>query len=356
MLEFFEEQAKIRMEERTPSEEVKKARKKLDERIADGSISKQKVWSNLKERVSWDPAMLERTAVIDCTRRYTYKQMFEEWERYARVFSGLGIGFENKSRTALCGAITAEPLFALYALNMTGSEVSLFSYPDFLPNGMWKDMIEKEKITDLVITDIMVTPEIWEEIKEIKEKFGLRNVILMHSLMGGPCIGPAELTYNEFNYHMLKRRADTVFMEDLFETFKDEPIRYDESEGDRLAFITHTTGTTKGTRKLLPFTDKVFNDTMNLIPKGFHSFVEGPDDGKPMNLVGLFDFSSIMALSGQFHSALCYGDTVVLTFFGFMHPKFIRSIDYYNSSVMQITGFMIDKWLTRTDIDDIDFS
>ena len=356
MLAFFEEQAKIRMETRMPSDEVKKTRKKLDERIADGSISRQKVWANLKERISCDPANLGKTAVIDCTRRYTYQQMLDEWDRYARVFSGLGIGFENKSRTALCGAITAEPLFALYALNMTGSEVSLFSYPDFLPNGMWKDMIEKEKITDLIITDIMVTPEIWEEIKEIKGKFGLRNVILMHSLMGGPCTGPAELIYNEFNYHMLKRRPDTVFMEDLFEKFKDEPIRYDTSEGDRLAFITHTSGTTKGTRKLLPFTDKVFNDTMNLMPKGFHSFVEGPDDGKPMNLVGLFDFSSIMALSGQFHSALCYGDTVVLTFFGFMHPKFIRSIDYYNISVLQITGFMIDKWLTRTDIDDIDFS
>ena len=49
---------------------------------------------------------------------------------------------------------------------MTGAEVSMFSYPDFLPGGMWKTMIEKEKITDLVVSDIMVTPEIWEEIKE----------------------------------------------------------------------------------------------------------------------------------------------------------------------------------------------
>ena len=73
--------------------------------------------------------------MIDCTREYTYAQMFTEWERYARVFSALGITGENKSRVAIGGTISAEPLFAFYALNMTGAEVSMFSYPDFLSGG-----------------------------------------------------------------------------------------------------------------------------------------------------------------------------------------------------------------------------
>lgn len=356
MLAWFEEQAALRVMKRKPSAAVKRNLKKVEERIEDGSINEQKVWSFIKERISYDPELMSRIAVIDCTRHYTYEEMFAEWDRYARVFSGLNICSENHSRVALCGAVTAEPLFSLFALNMTGAEVSLFSFPDFLPNGMWKTMIEKEKITDLIITDVMVTSDIYEEIKEVKEKCGLRNVILMHSLMGGPAIGPAELVYNEYNYHMLKRRPDTVFMDELFEQYKDEPICYDESKGDRIAFITHTSGTTKGTRKLLPYTDKIFNETQNMFPKGLHEFVDGKDANKPLCVIQLFDFSSIMALSGQVCCPLIHGDSIVLTFFGFMHPKFIRAVDYYNVNLLFITGFMVDKWMNRTDIDDIDFS
>ena len=217
-------------------------------------------------------------------------------------------------------------------------------------------MLEKEKITDLIISDIMVTPEIREEIEQAKEEFGLRNVIYLHSLMGGPTVGPAELTYNEWNYHMLRRRPDTLFMNDLLVKYADAPIRYDESSGDRTAFIAHTSGTTHGTRKLLPFTDKVMNDTLNLIPGGFHSFVEGTDAGKPFRILQTFDFSSVMAISGQLLGPLSIGDAVVLTFFGFMHPKFIRAIDYYDVDVVLITGFMADKWMERDDLDGIGFS
>ena len=356
MLAFFEEQADIRRAKRRKDPAVDKNRKKLQKRIADGSINRQKVWSNVKERILVDPDLLKRTALIDCTREYTYEQMFAEWDRYARAFSALEICAENHSRVALAAAITAEPLLALYALNMTGAEVSMFSYPDFLPGGMWKTMIEKEKITDLVISDIMVTPEIWEEIKEVKEKCGLRNVILMHSLMGGPTVGPAELIYNEYNYHALKRRPGAVFLNDLIEKYQSAPIRYDTSTGERVAFITHTSGTTNGTRKLLPFTDLVFNSTMNMFPNGLHNFAQGKDDGKPYRVIQLFDFSSILALSGQVNISLATGDALVLTYFGFMHPKFIRAIDYYNISILFTTGFMVDKWMERNDIDDIDFS
>jgi len=356
MLAWFEEQADIRRKRRRKDPKVEAAKKKVQERIKDGSITDQKVWRNLRERIAADPATLEKTAVIDCTREYTYGQMLEEWERYARAFTGLGIGYENKSRVALCGTITAEPVFAIYGLNMVGAEVSLFSYPDFLPHGMWKDMIEKEKITDLVLSDIIATPEVWKEILEIKEKCGLRNVILMHSLMGGPAIGPAELVLNEANYHMLKRRPETVFMDELIEKYRNTEIRYDETVGERIAFITHTSGTTKGTRKLLPYTDKAFNASLDVVPGGLRSFVRGADDGKQLRIIQLFDFSSIMALAAQLNGAFIAGETIVLTFFGFLHPKFIRAIDYYNISLLIITGFMVDKWIDRPDIDDVDFS
>ena len=356
MLAWFEEQASIRHEKRKPNSELANKKKALKKQIEDGSFANQKVWSNLKKRILVDPDMANKTAIYDCTRRYSYGDMFSEWDRYARVFSALGITSENESRVALAGTITAEPLFALYALNMTGAQVSLFSYPDFLPNGMWKEMLEKENITDLIISDIMVTADMWEKIKEAKEKFSIRNVILLHSLMGGPSIGPAELIYNEFNYHSLRRKPDTVFMSDLLEQYKDEEIKYDESDGSGLAFITHTSGTTHGTRKMLPFTDMMFNKTEELIPDGFRTFI--PENVKEKQLTNLltFDYSSIMALSGMVHKNLLSGDIIVMTFFGFMHPKFIRAIDYYNVSLLTITGFMVDKWLALPNTENLDLS
>jgi acyl-coenzyme A synthetase/AMP-(fatty) acid ligase len=138
--------------------------------------------------------------------------------------------------------------------------------------------------------------------------------------------------------------------------YQDTDIRYDQSTGERLAFITHTSGTTHGTRKMLPFSDKVFNDILNLIPNGNHAFLPEPDNGKPLRCLMAFDFSSIMALSSQVHWVFAYGDTVVMTFFGFMHPKFVRAVDYYSINNLGITGFMVDKWMERSDLEDVNFA
>ena len=91
------------------------------------TINDQSIWSYIRQRRSADPSFPEKTAVIDCTREYSYAQMFEEWERYARVFSALGMTEANASRVGIAGTISAEPLFAFYGLNMTGAEVSMFS-------------------------------------------------------------------------------------------------------------------------------------------------------------------------------------------------------------------------------------
>ena len=45
----------------------------------------QAVWSYIRERNTEEPAQLCRVGLIDCTREYTYGQIFTEWEHYARV-------------------------------------------------------------------------------------------------------------------------------------------------------------------------------------------------------------------------------------------------------------------------------
>ena len=315
----------------------------------------QCIWKYIKSRNTVKPSQVCRTALIDCTREYTYGQMFVEWEHYARVFSALGMTGENNSRVAIAGSISAEPLFSFYGLNMTGATVSMFSYPDFLPSGQWKTMVQKEKITDLVLSDIMISPEMWPEIEKAKEDLGIRNIILLHSLMGGPCTGPAELIYNEVNYHRLKRTSGTVFMGDLMKKYGSAPIKYGADDPDHIALITHTSGSTKGTRKPLPYTERAVNTTASNFGRGFHAYIDNEDIDSLRHLLS-FDFSSYLCMSGIINADFAIGDTIVLTFFGFLHPKFIKAIQYYKINTLFTSGFMVDSWLKRNDIDDIDLS
>ena len=319
--------------------------------VDSGNIG-QRVWRYIRQQNSADPARLRAKAVIDCTRDYTYAQMFAEWERYARVFTGLGITGKNGSRVAIGGTISAEPLFAFYGLNMTGAEVSMFSYPDFLPGGQWKTMLEKEKITDLILSDIMISPERWPEFQRVREELGLRNVLLLHSRLGGPCVGPAEIAYNEYNYHALKNLDSTTFMSALFPVFADTEIALAPDDPDHIAFITHTSGTTKGTRKPLPFTERAINIVTTNLTK---ASVLKTFNNNQKRIAPSFDFSSFLCMGGVVNASLASGDTVVLTFFGFMHPKFYRAVKYHRLSVFFTSGFMFDSWMKQDDFD-ADFS
>ena len=310
-----------------------------------------KVWSYMKATAEQIVDTEKNVAFIDCTREYTYAETFKEWERYARAFSGLKICQSNKSRVALAGMVTAEPAFCYFGLNMTGAEVSMFSYPDFLPTGQWKTMIQKERITDLIISDFMVTPELWKEIQNEKEKLGLRNVILMHSKVGGPCAGPGELIYNEFNYHKLRRTPGVVFLDDLIEKYKNTTIDYGKSSDGNIGVIAHTSGTTHGTRKPIVYTEA---DIINGSQVDSKKHADSRRVGE-RKIVAL-DLSSLQTLIVAVNSAFTQGCTSVFTFFGFLHPKFIRTIDYYKPTSCFVSGFVFDKWLERTDLDDIDLS
>ena len=318
-------------------------------------INDQSIWKYIRQRIDADPRRLRRTAVIDCTRQYSYAQMFDEWERYARVFSALGMTEENAARVGIAGTISAEPLFAFYGLNMTGAGVSMLSYPDFVPGGQWRTMVEREHLTDLVLSDIMVTPELWRALQNAKAELGLRNVILLHSRLGGPCTGPAELVYDEINHHALSRLPGTVFMDELLKQYADAPVQYGSGDPEHLAIITHTSGTTKGTRKPLPYTDRAVNTVATNFGTGFHACVDSDPDAEQFRLAPSFDFSSFLCMCGVVNASFAVSDCVVLTFFGFMHPKFVRAVGYYRLHVLFTSGFMIDSWMKRPD-DDIDFS
>lgn len=354
MLDWFEEQTQFSIEAEKKKAEEKQDLEELREKFREGSLNGIKIWELMEKFNSFSVDAAKKVTLIDCTREYTYEDVFFERDRYARAFSGLKIGQMSGSRVAVAGAITAEPLFCFLGLNMTGAEVSMFSYPDFLPSGKWKTMIEKEKITDLIIQDIFVTPSLWKEIQEEKAALGLRNVILIHSKMGGPCIGPAELVYNEFNYHSLRRRDDSVFMDDLISEYENQPISLGEFRENGIALICHTSGTTKGTRKPIIYREKDLTTTVLEYPH-----IDAELIGSAITRsreASMFDYSSFQTVWTAVMTQIINGNVQVLTFFGFMHPKFINAIGYYELNKLVASGFMIDKWLKRDDIDDVDMS
>jgi acyl-coenzyme A synthetase/AMP-(fatty) acid ligase len=61
-------------------------------------------------------------------------------------------------------------------------------------------------------------------------------------------------------------------------------------------------------------------------------------------------------MCGMLHANLARGDCVVLTFFGFLHPKFVRAVKYYRLNVLFTSGFMIDSWMQRDDLDEDAFA
>ena len=363
MLAWFEEQAQIAVNREKKAKTMANKKQKMLEAMRDGSLDNQKVWQYVKQRASVEPERLYAPAIMDCSRTYTYEQMFEQWDRYARVFSALDMTGTKKARVAIVGSVSAEPLFAYYGLNMTGAQVSMFSYPDLLPGGRWKTMVEKEHITDMVISDIMVTPQMWGELRKAKEELGLNNILLLHTRMGGPCVGYAEMLYNEFNYNALKRIPDVRFMDTLLEEYKDTAIRYGKKGGDQIAVICHTSGTSNGTRKPLPYTDRMVNSLASACPNGILAGVTGEKSAEDASMphkrcvtILPFDFSASSTINGFVNMTFASGNTIATTLFGFLHPKFVRAFKYYGVEMTFLSGFMLDQWMKLPDVEEDAFA
>ena len=79
-----------------------------------------KAWRYIHDVTNTNAGNLNRKALVDGSRQYTYGLMFHEWERYASVFSALGITGENHSRVGLLGSTSAETVFTIYGLIYPG--------------------------------------------------------------------------------------------------------------------------------------------------------------------------------------------------------------------------------------------
>ena len=113
----------------------------------------QKAWKFICEANSQSPEQLDRIAIKNGINTYTYRQMFRQWDRYASVFSALGMTGENDARVGVVGSASAEAIFVMYGLNMVGAEISFIApYTVFRPVRLIQT-IREEKLTDFIFTD-----------------------------------------------------------------------------------------------------------------------------------------------------------------------------------------------------------
>ena len=259
MVDWFELMAKEDKRARKKLEEEKKKLAAMDAQIGSGQIIGQKSWKFIKELNSYGNDVLNSVALCDGKRELTYRQMFRRWERYAEVFSALGITGKNQARAMMKGTPSIEAVCAMYALNMTGASVSLaLEQTDDMDK--LREFVERENITDLILTDFGLNAGHLGKIKKAQNELGIRNVIVMHV----PRFDRRDARFAEREslerYIGLKKMPGVLFMDELLKQYEATPISYARECSDD-AFIIHTSGTTTGKRKSVPVSDRGLNES-----------------------------------------------------------------------------------------------
>lgn len=354
MLAWFDkkaEEANRRMR-LTSAEKTKK--EKVDNRMKDKTISKQKMWKLVEETNSISDARINNIAIIDGVRSYTYRQMFREWRRFAETFTALGINGKNHSRVAITSAIATEVIFSTYALNMVGASVSVVYQIDTMLPERFREMIRTEHITDLILVDYCIIPSFLKNLMNDKEELGLRNIIVVHSEVTGPCTSKAMRESANWISNEIRKIPGVVFLRDMLLKYETTPFTPSRSLDAESAIIFHTSGTTKGIHKPIPMSDQAMNEAamrfvgIPLVEKLV---------GKAKVLISV-DPANSYGMVNQIHLPLALGCTLVIVPMGANTLSFCRAITYYKADVVFASSTYLEVWNGAAAVGnvDVDFS
>ena len=312
----------------------------------------QKAWKFILEANSQNLDQLNRIAIKDGSNTYTYRLMFRQWDRYASVFTALGMTGENRARVGVIGSASAEVIFVMYALNMVGAEMSFIApYTIFKPERL-KQTIVEENLTDFIITDDFAMPEVIQNLISKKKELGLRNVILLHLPGLGSMMPGAMGTAMEAKYMMLKSMFWPICMDTLLSTYANTPVDYITEENSETAFILHTSGTTKGVGKPVVLSDRAFNAVpVSLARKTeLAPFMEDPTSGLAV------DLSSAYGVVDQVHMPLALSGTIAVVPGGILNPTFYKAIPEFKITFLFAVSAALDGWMKLPANTEFDFS
>ena len=312
----------------------------------------QKAWKYIREVCSLNDGDLDKVAVIDGNRKYTYKRMFREWERYASVFSALHMTEAQNARVGVLGSTCAEVTFAFYGLNMVGAQTSLVATWSAFNFERIEATIRQEKLTDFIITDDLAQPDLIGELVNKRKELGLRNVIVMHVLMGGATSMPVMTAAQEVKNVSIKALYWPICMETLLMRYGNYPIHYAQKEMDENALIMHTTGTTSGTGKPVPMSDSA----LNAVDVSFMNLKHLSLPFDHLVTATLLDLSNSYGIINQVHLPFSMGATLVTVPLGFINPWFHKVISANRISFLFSASYMFDRWMKMPEDTDFDFS
>lgn len=321
----------------------------LMQRVESGNLTDQPCWSFIKELNSYSDERLDSVAIRDGYRAYTYRQMFRFWERYAEAFSGLNITGRNHSRVAFVSTPLTESVFAFYGLNMTGASISMIYHFDLYDDSQFHSMIEREQITDLIVSELFAFPLLMKKLLRDKEMLGLRNIIVLESPMGGDYAFPALELVRNIHTENFRELSEGYMMADLLTKYEAFPISYGEGSSD---IILHTTGTVSGMHKPVPMTDRAMNAFVLSALKAKDTFDAFKNAPEHMITYLTLNMSWVYAMVDMLHTPLGLGMEIVSLPVGATNPRYSEAIEEYKINVLFTSKGILDSWLkTMPDID-----
>lgn len=312
----------------------------------------QKAWKYILDVNSVSLSNLNRIAIEDGKRKYTYGLMFREWERYASVFTALGMTEANASRTGILGSTCAETIFAFYALDMTGAQLSVIpAYNAFMP-GRIMQTIREEKLTDFIITDDFAQQNLINDLLANQKALGLKNVIILHVPVFGVTVNLMLSGVQESKYSYLKSFYDPICMDTLLDVYGNTPVSYADEKSSDAALILHTTGTTSGSGRPVPLSDRALNEAAAC-------FYKDTDLNLPWDSLvtsAIVDLSNAYSMIDQVHVPFAMGAAVVCVPGGVLNPWFYKAIPEYGITFLFAISAMFERWMKLPEKKKPDFS
>ncbi|MCR5790301.1 MAG: acyl--CoA ligase [Lachnospiraceae bacterium] len=267
----------------------------------------QKCWQFIRALNVESDERLDSVALSDGKNEYTYRRMLRKWELYAEVFSALGICGSNNARAGMTGTPAAETIIAFYALNMTGTSVSMVHMSDLMDPARWERMVREESITDLILADNVINPDLLERIVRERSSIGIKRIIILQIPLTEEYVPDEEKLQMWIKRRWLREYKGVLFMDKLLKRYEAYDIEVGK-KNDNAAVIAHTSGTTRGIHKPVPLSDKGLNEAaLSMLSENRFKKLIG-------NAVSslFMDMSSAYAFTDMVHLTLAFGGRLVL--------------------------------------------
>ena len=344
MLAFFEEQADAQRDRLDNITKGKRRLRTINSWMEKGKFADQKLWEAVKEANAFSEERLDTIALLDDTKRYTYRQMFRKWDEYAEVFTALDMTGAGNARVAIPGAMTTEALLSFYALNKLNAALSMIPLEAMDDTETFFTLLKEEEITDLILTDRTLSASLLAGLKEKREELGINHVIILND---GKGIKKPEKTLKK----MIAEGEGFSFMSDLLIEYEATPP-YEPSEDAPAGPVILHKKNSDGGYEPVEFTDEELNAfTIENINNTWEKTYYGRNR---MGLSG--DCSTSLTLAKQVHFSMLLNHTLVITKGAGYHKYFYKAIEKYQINMLVAYPSLLDRWMKEIKGSRLNFS